>query len=211
MLHFIQKGCTMTMKEIKLFLDIPTSTMSDWDKSEKRSKLAKLLKNIDIETVEGLLSMENNTPKYSHKTQKIKLNKKLFTKDILWAQEDGSEVSIKNLIEAFLNIPNQEDTIKLIQLFGEKRVRTTLKKKKFLISDSDYQEIDEQIQYAVSEDTYHESHELPTIDAILHNPKQRHVDKLMEIYSEVELLDMAKAKNVNLTTLLQIKKYFIKP
>ena len=75
----------MTMKEIKSLLNISTSTMSDWNKSEKRSKLAKLLKNIDINTVQTLLDREDTQPKYSTRTQKIKLNKKLFTKDILWA------------------------------------------------------------------------------------------------------------------------------
>jgi hypothetical protein len=198
----------MTMKEIKQHLDIPTSTMSDWDKSTKRSKLAKLLKNIDIETVQKLLSIEDTAPKYSEKTQKIKLNKKLFKKDILWAQEDGSEVSIKNLVSAFFNIPNQEDTATLIQLFGEKRVRNILKKNKLIMSDEDFQETTQQIEYAVHPEKFFESYPLPELDAILHHPKQRYIDKLLQNYSEEEILSMAKKEKVSLSTQLQIKKFF---
>ena len=201
----------MTMKEIKLLLDIPTSTMSDWDKSPKRAKLAKLLKNISIETVNELLSIEDNSPKYSSKTQKIRLNKKLFTKDILWAQEDGSEVPIKNLISAFFNIPNQEDTAKLIELFGEPRVRNILKKNKPIINDDDYKEINEQIAYVMSPQDYYNTHILPSIDDILHYPKQRYIEKLTQEYTEDEILDLAKSKDVNLTTLTQIKKFLMKP
>lgn len=200
----------MTNKEIQLLLDIPTSTMSDWDKSPKRAKLAKLLKNMDKESAEELLSIEDTSPKYSLKTQKIKLDKKLFTKDILWAYEDGSEVAIKTLISALFNIPNQEDTAKLIKLFGEKRVRNTLKKSKPIILEEDYQEMEEQILYVTSPNEYYNKYELPSMDEILHNPKQRHIEKLMEIYSEEELLDIAKSKNINLTTLLQIKKILTK-
>ena len=200
----------MTMKEINLLLDIPTSTMSDWDKSPKRAKLAKLLKNIDIQTVEELLSMEDKTPKYSNKTQKIKLNKKLFTKDILWAYEDGCEVAIKTLISALFNIPNQDDTNKLIELFGEKRVRNTLKKNKDIILKEDYKEMEEQILYAISPKEYFQTHLIPQIDEILHNPKQRYIDKLIQTHSEEELLQIAKTKNVSLTTMLQIKKFLMK-
>jgi len=201
----------MTMKEIKLYLDIPTSTMSDWDRNPKRKKLATLLKNMNVEMMQELLAIEDTSPKYSTKTQKVKLNKSLFTKDILWAQEDGSEVLIKDLIDAFLNIPNQEDTITLIKLFGEKRVRNTLNRKRVFLSFSEFAEIDEQIQYAISPEDYHSSHELPAIDEILHNPKQRHIEKLMQKYSEEELLNIAKDNNVNLSNQLQIKKYFTKP
>ena len=200
----------MTMKEIKLLLDIPTSTMSDWDKSVKRKKLAKVLKNIEVEAVNKLLNMEDYSPKYSQKTQKIRLNKKLFTKDILWAYEDGSEVSIKQLVSALFNIPNQEDTAKLLQLFGEKRVRNILKKHKLIMRVDDYTEMDEQIEYITSPNIYHERHALPSLDSILHNPKQRYIDKLLEVYSEGELLNMAKNEHVNLTTLLQIKKFISK-
>ena len=201
----------MTMKEIHSLLDIPTSTMSDWDKSAKRAKLAKLLKNIDVDTVKNLLTVEDTSPKYSEKTQKIRLNKKLFTKDILWAQEDGSEVSIKNLISAFFNIPNQEDTKKLIQLFGEKRVRNILRKNKLIMSAEDYKEIDEQIEYAVSPNSYYETHGVPNIEDVLHNPKQRNIDKMTQVFSEDEILAMAKTENVNLSTLLHIKKFLTKP
>jgi hypothetical protein len=198
------------MKEINELLDIPTSTMSDWDRSPKRAKLAKLLKNIDVETVEKLLNMTDNTPKYSYKTQKIKLNKSLFTKDILWAHEDGSEVAIKTLISAFFNIPNQDDTKKLIELFGEKRVRNILKKNKEIILKEDYKEVDEQIFYAVSPNEYFLKYTIPDIDYILHNPKQRYIDKLLLTYEEDDILEMAKSKNVSLTTTLQIKKFLTK-
>lgn len=200
----------MTIKEIHSLLDIPTSTMSDWDKSVKRKKLVKLLKNIDVKTVKHLLTIEDTAPKYSEKTQKIKLDKKLFTKDILWAQEDGSEVSIKNLISSFFSIPYQEDTNKLIQLFGEKRVRNILKKNKPIMSDEDYKEIDEQIEYAISPNSYYTNHQIPNIDEVLHNPKQRYVDKLTSIFPEDQILDMAKTGNVSLSTLIQIKKFLTK-
>jgi len=200
----------MTNKEIKTLLNIPTSTMSDWDKSEKRSKLARLLKNISVEDVNQLLNIKDLEPKYSQKTQKIRLNKKLFTKDILWAQEDGSEVSIKNLISAFFNIPNQEDTATLIQLFGEVRVRNILKKNKFILSVSDYEEINEQIIYAVSPDKYNSEYSIPELLEVLENPKQRHVERLMLVYSQEEILDIAKSKHISLSNLLQIKKFLTK-
>ena len=201
----------MTMKEIKLLLDISTSTMSDWNKSKKRLKLARLLKNIDVNTVTTLLSIEDNEPKYSPKTQKIKLNKKLFTKDILWAQEDGSEVYIKNLISAFFNIPNQEDTVKIIQLFGKKRVLKVLNKHKLIMNPQDYQESYEQIQYATSPKEYFDNFTLPDLDTILHNSKQRHMDKVQELYTEDELLQMAKEKEISLSTVMLIKKLLNKP
>ena len=201
----------MTMKEIKSLLNISTSTMSDWNKSEKRSKLAKLLKNIDINTVQTLLDSEDTQPKYSTRTQKIKLNKKLFTKDILWAQEDGSEVYIKNLISAFFNIPNQEDTLKTIQLFGVKRVLRVLHKHKLIMTPEDYQENYEQIQYATSPKEYYDNFTLPDVDIVLQHPKQRHVDKLKELYTEDALLQMAKDKDISLSTLMQIKKFLNKP
>jgi hypothetical protein len=128
----------------------------------------------------------------------------------LWAHEDGSEVAIKTLISAFFNIPNQDDTKKLIELFGEKRVRNILKKNKDIILKEDYKEVDEQIFYAVSPNEYFLKYTIPDIDYILHNPKQRYIDKLLLTYEEDDILEMAKSKNVSLTTTLQIKKFLTK-
>jgi len=55
------------------------------------------------------------------RTQNIKLNKKLYKKDLLWSREDGTAISIRNLITIYLNTPNQEDTITLLKQFGGAR------------------------------------------------------------------------------------------
>ena len=115
------------------------------------------------------------------------------------------------MICALFNIPNQEDTAKIIQLFGEKRVSAILHKNKLVMNSADYQESLEQILYVTEPNKYNEQYPLPELETILHNPKQRYIQRLMQIYTEDELLAQAKAKNVTLTSLLQIKKFLMKP
>ncbi|MDF1875659.1 hypothetical protein JHD48_07925 [Sulfurimonas sp. SAG-AH-194-I05] len=196
----------MTTQEIHTLLNIPTSTLSDWDRSTKRNKLAKLLRAINTEEVVTLLNKKSTRPKFSEKTQKIKLNKKLFSKDLLWLKEDGEEIFIKELISIYLNIPNQEDTSKLIELFGEKRVKNVLNKTQDLMNSNDYQETYEQIEYVLNPLEYRKKYALPIIEVVLHNPKQRYIDLLQEEYSDEEILNLAKVNNVNLSSSLQIKK-----
>ena len=77
------------------------------------------------------------------------------------------------------------------------------------MTPEDYQENYEQIQYATSPKEYYDNFTLPDVDIVLQHPKQRHVDKLKELYTEDALLQMAK--DISLSTLMQIKKFLNKP
>ena len=79
------------------------------------------------------------------------------------------------------------------------------------MNPQDYQESYEQIQYATSPKEYFDNFTLPDLDTILHNPKQRHMDKVQELYTEDELLQMAKEKEISLSTVMLIKKLLNKP
>jgi len=196
----------MTTQEIETILGVPNSTLSDWSNGSRREKLAKLLRAIDITTVEHLIYKHEQKPKISPKTQNIKLNKKLFNKDLLWSRENGSVMSIKNIISIYLNTPNQDDIKTLLNQFGEKRVLNVLHKNRPYMHSDDYTEANEQTQYAISSDTYTKTHLLPDIKEIIKNPKQRYIEILTKKYSNEKILEIAQSENISYPMMFQLKK-----
>lgn len=196
----------MTTQEITKLLEIPNSTLSDWDNSSKRKNLVKLLRALKSEDVISIITAKDQKAKYSPSTRKIRLNKKLFKKDMLWSRQDGSTIEIKNLISVYLNTPNQEDIATLLKLFGYERVISELHKNATSMPKEDYTEVLEQIAYANDPDGYFDSHPLPTLKQVLKRPKKRYIDALVKQYTPSELITMAKAFNVTYPSIFQIKK-----
>ncbi|MFK5938307.1 MAG: hypothetical protein QM497_07920 [Sulfurimonas sp.] len=196
----------MKLQEIQNILEIPDSTLSDWDKNPKRKQLMKLLRSLDVETAQTLLDKEDFTPKYSPHTRKIKLDKTLFRQDLLYSREDSSVIDIDNLISIYLKQPNQDDTNTLLYLFGTQRVRKLLEKNKEHMPVEDYEEALEQIEYGLSSRQYQKTHTLPSIEEIIQKPKQRYIDILHQKYSKEEILKMAAGNNTSYPVLFKLKK-----
>ena len=196
----------MKLQEIYKILEIPDSTLSDWDKNPKRKKLMKLLRALDKKTVETLLEKEDFTPKYSIHTRKMKLDKRLFKQDLFYSREDGSVIDIDNLISIYLKQPNQDDTNTLLYLFGAKRVKKTLEKNKKHMTTQDYNEAEEQIEYSISSKRYQKKYTIPPIEEILKRPKKRYIDILHQKYSNSEILEIAVANNISYPALFQLRK-----
>lgn len=196
----------MTTQEITQLLDVPNSTLSDWNNSSKRKNLVKLLRALKSEDVIKIINAKENQQKYSPSTRKIRLNKKLFKKDMLWSRQDGSQIEIKNLIAIYLNTPNQEDTKTLLMLFGLERVKSELNNIQSQIPKEDYTEALEQIEYANDPEVYFDKYPLPGLKQVLKNPKKRYIDALIKHYTPSELLRMAKELELPYPALFQIKK-----
>ena len=196
----------MTTQEITQLLDVANSTLSDWDNSSKRKNLVKLLRALKSEDVVKIINAKDDQPKYSPSTRKIRLNKKLFKKDMLWSRQDGSQIEIKNLISIYLNTPNQEDTDTLLRMFGLQRVMSELNNNQSRIPIEDYEEALEQIEYANEPEAYFDHYALPSLKQILKKPKKRYIDALVKQYAPSELLIMAKEFGATYPSLFQIKK-----
>ncbi|PHR54154.1 MAG: hypothetical protein COA44_13980 [Arcobacter sp.] len=196
----------MTTQEIETILGVPNSTLSDWSNSDKRGSLAKLLRAIDLTTAQSLINKQAQKPKVSPRTQNIKLNKKLYKKDLLWSREDGAVISIKNLITIYLSTPNQEDTRTLIKQFGEERVLHVLEKNKALMNTHDYKEVEEQIEYTVSPKAYQDKYSLPSLKTIAAEPKHRYLEILAQQFSPAKVLEMLKDYNLSYPALFKIQK-----
>ncbi len=196
----------MTTQEITKLLEIPNSTLSDWDNSSKRKNLVKLLRALKSEDVIKIINAKDQKPKYSFSTRKIRLNKKLFKKDMLWSRQDGSQIEIKNLISVYLNTPNQEDTETLLKMFGYERVISELYNNASIMPKEDYTEALEQIKYADEPDSYFDSYPLPALKQIFKKPKKRYIDALIKQYAPLELINMAKEFGVTYPSMFQIKK-----
>ena len=196
----------MTTKEITQLLNIPHSTLSDWESSDKRKKLAKLLRALAHEDVMEIINAKEDKTKYSEQTRKIRLNKKLFTKDLLWSRQDGSQIEVRNLIAIYLNTPNQEDTHTLLKLFGYERVFSVLQNHRSAMPEEDYRESLEQIEYAKEPETYFNNHPLPVLEQVLMRPKKRYIDALVKRYDASEIVNMAKEYGASFPSIFQIKK-----
>jgi len=196
----------MTTQEIETILGVPNSTLSDWSNSDKRASLANLLRAIDLETAESLITEQERKPQVSPRTQSIKLNKKLYQKDLLWSREDGSLISIKNLITIYLNTPNQEDIRTLLKQFGEQRVLHVLEKNRAFTNMNDYKEAKEQIAYAISPQEYQNKYSLPSLEAIAASPKRRYLEILAKQFSANKVLEMLKKHNISYPALFKIQK-----
>jgi hypothetical protein len=196
----------MKLQEIQNILDIPDSTLSDWDKNPKRKKLMKLLRSLDVKTTHILLEKEDFTPKYSPYTRKIKLDKSLFKKDLLHSRENSSIIDIDNLISIYLKQPNQDDTNTLLYLFGAARVRKILQKNKKYIPLVDYEEALQQVEYAISSSQYKKIYKVPPIEEIVKKPKQRFIDILRQQYSKEEILKIAANNDVSFPIIFKLQK-----
>lgn len=197
----------MKIQEMQEILNIPDSTLGDWDNNPKRRKLMKLLRALKKEDALKLLQEENFTPKYSPLTRKIKLNKSLFHKDLLFSREDGSPIEIDTLIATYLKTPNQKDTNTLLYIFGAARLKKVLEKIKSYIDMKDYDEAQEQIEYAIDKNSFIEKHSnLININTALTDPKERYIEPLLQKYSKEQLLDMASANSLSYGRLFKLKK-----
>ena len=196
----------MKLQEIQNILDIPDSTLSDWDKNPKRKKLMKLLRSLDVKTTHILLEKEDFTPKYSPYTRKIKLDKSLFRQDLLYSRENSSIIDINNLISIYLKQPNQDDTNTLLYLFGTARVRKTLQKNKKYMPLVDYEEALQQVEYAISSSQYKKTYKVPPIEEIVKKPKQRFIDILRQQYSKEEILKIAANNDVSYPIIFKLQK-----
>jgi len=195
----------MTTQEIENILGVPNSTLSDWN-NNKREPLALLLRAIDITTAKLLITQQEQKPKVSPRTQKIKLNKKLYKKDLFWSREDGSVIGIKNLITIYISTPSQEDIKTLLKQFGADRVLNVLEKNKALLNKCDYKEVKEQIEYSISPEKYENNYSLPSLNEIAREPKHRHLEILTKKFSPRKVLEMLMEYNISYPALFKIKK-----
>lgn len=196
----------MTTQEIQQLLFIADSTLSDWENSPKRKNLVRLLRALKSDDVEKIINAKSPHPKYSEHTRNIRLNKKLFTKDLLWSRQDGSMIEIKNLIAVYISTPNQEDIDTLVNLFGYKRVMQILNQLRASMHNSDYVEVLEQIQYAQEPEAFYAAHLIPPIEEIVKKPKKRYIDQLIKQYSPSDIVAMAQKYGAPFTSIFQIKK-----
>lgn len=196
----------MTTQEIQQLLFIADSTLSDWENSPKRKNLVRLLRALKSDDVEKIINAKNHHPKYSEHTRNIRLNKKVFTKDLLWSRQDGSMIEIKNLIAVYISTPNQEDIDTLVNLFGYKRVMQILNQLRASMHNSDYVEVLEQIQYAQEPEAFYAAHLIPSIEEIVKKPKKRYLDQLIKQYSPSDIVEMAQKYGATFTSIFQIKK-----
>lgn len=143
---------------------------------------------------------------YSHKTKKIKLNKKLFASTMLWSLQDGDMVSINKIIAAYLRTLNQDDAKRLVDLFGEKRVLSILTKLEPHTHPDDYKEALEQIEYASHPVRYRHKHPFKTMDQVINNPKQRDIDILLRSRKKSEILEYAVQNDIKNTKLFYLKQ-----
>lgn len=144
--------------------------------------------------------------KYSQKTKRIKLNKKLFASSILWSLQDGDMVSVNKIIAAYLSSLNQQDAKILIELFGEERVHFIISKLQKHIHQDDYQEAMEQIDYALDPVAYRQKATPKSIDQIINKPKQRDIDTLLLTMSKEEILDIAQQQGLTNTRMFYLNQ-----
>ena len=196
----------MTTQEIQQLLNIPHSTLSDWNNSPKRKNLVRLLRALNSEDVANIVNAKNLHQKYSEHTRTIRLNKKLFTRDLFWSRQDGTMIDIKNLITVYLSNPNQEDTQVLISLFGYTRVLSVLNQIRPSMYEEDYSEALEQIQYAWEPEIFYTHHAIPPIEEIVKKPKQRYINQLIKHYNPSEIIELAQKYNAPFSSIFQIKK-----
>lgn len=196
----------MTTAQIRQIFHISDSTLSDWESNPKRQKLLTLLRSMSVDEAQSYLQPKNIPSKFSPKTRFIKLRKEWFKIDMLWSRQDRSLIEINTLISIYLSTPNQNDTEALLRLFGIERVQSVLSKLKENMDEEDYNEAQEQIDFAMDAEEYFQTHTLPPIEELLRYPKKRYIDYLSKRYSADELVKMAQERKVPFNSLFQIKK-----
>lgn len=194
----------MTSQEIKSLLGVPTSTLSDWERDEKRVSLVHLLRGLDSKSATRIITSHKQLPKYSQKTRRLRLKKSWFKKDLLWSHHDGAEIEIDHLITIYLNRPDQDDISTLLKLFGYDRVIHVLQKSE--MHPVDDTEAREQVLYAYDRENYYKTHTLPPLYDILEHPKKRYVDALLDQYSADTLIEMAQKQEVSYPALFSLQK-----
>lgn len=196
----------MTTAQITQMFHISDSTLSDWESNPKRQKLLTLLRSMSSDEAQSYLQPKNIPSKFSQKTRFIKLRKEWFMIDLLWSRQDRSLIEINTLITIYLSTPNQNDTQALLRLFGIERVNSVLSNLKETMSVEDYNEAKEQIDFAMDEEEYFQTHTLPPMEELLRHPKTRYITYLAKQYNTDELVTMAQEKKVPFNAIFQIKK-----
>ena len=196
----------MTTSEIKKTFGIASSTLSDWGRDPSKRQLAMLLRAIDGEIAGKLIRGQSNTPKYSPLTRRIKLDKKLFGRDLLWSVQDGDPVEIDKIITLYLDQPDEDDTKTMLKLFGAERLKKTAKKRIRPSGKAVYTEAMEQIAYAEDPEDFYAERPLPTMEQFLAYPKKREAKWLVAHYGKDAVLRAAERQTDSFTELFRIKK-----
>ncbi|MHC3994336.1 hypothetical protein ACXWTF_05865 [Thiomicrolovo sp. ZZH C-3] len=196
----------MTTSEIKETFGIAASTLSDWGRDPDKKSLAMLLRAIDGETAMKFIREQSNVPKYSPVTRKIKLDKKLFGRDLLWSVQDGDPVEIDKIITLYLDQPDEDDTKAMLRLFGAERLKKTARKRIRPSGDAAYEEAMEQIAYAEDPENFYMNRPFPTIDNFLAHPKKREAKWLVAHYGKEAVLQAAERQTSGFAELFRIKK-----
>jgi hypothetical protein len=201
-----EKGTSLTTSEIKETFGIAASTLSDWGRDPAKKRLAMLLRAIDEETAEKLVREQSHAPKYSSVTRRIKLDKKVFGRDLLWSVQDGDTVEIDKIITLYLDQPDEDDTKTLIKLFGAERLKKTADKRIKTSGERAYAEAMEQIAYAEDPEGFYTNRSHPTLEHFWGHPKKREAKWLVEHYGEDAVLEAAQRQQLSFAELFRIKK-----
>lgn len=196
----------MTTSEIRKNFGIASSTLSDWGRDPAKKRLAMLLRAIDGETAGKLIRTQSDAPKYAPVTRRIKLDKKLFSRDLLWSVQDGDSVEIDKLITLYLDQPDEDDTKVLRRLFGTERLEKTAKKRIRPLDGAAYAEAMEQIAYAEDPEIFYAHRPSPTLEGFLARPKKREAKWLVEHYGKEAVLRAAEQQTDSFARLFRIRK-----
>lgn len=196
----------MTTSEIRETFGIAASTLSDWGRDPVKKRLAMLLRAIDEETAEKLVREQSNAPKYSPVTRRIKLDKKVFGRDLLWSVQDGDAVEIDKIITLYLDQPDEDDTKTLLKLFGAERLKKMAEKRIRPSGKTVYDEAMEQIAYAEDPEGFYANRPLPTMEHFWAHPKKREAKWLVGHYGKDAVLDAAQRQQLSFAALFRIKK-----
>jgi len=169
-------------------------------------KLAMLLRAIDSSTAGELIQKQVAAPKYSFVTRRIKLDKKVFQRDLLWSVQDGDVIEIDKIITIYLDHPDQDDTNVMLKLFRAEHLKKVAKKQLKPHSSKAFEEAVEQIAYAEDPIGYYQNNQHPTIESFMLNPKKREAGWLVEKYGKEELVKKAEEKSSGFATLFRIRK-----
>lgn len=199
----------MTTSEIKKTFGIAASTLSDWSRDPAKKRLAMLLRAIDGETAEKLIREQSNTPKYSPVTRRIKLDKKMFGRDLLWSVQDGDPVEIDKIITLYLDQPDEDDTKAMLGLFGAQRLKKAARKRIKPSGEAAYAEAMEQIAYAEDPEGFYAERPLPTMERFLAHPKKREAKWLVAHYGKDAVLRAAERQTDSFAELFRIKKMVV--
>lgn len=165
-----------------------------------------LLRSIDRSEAERLIEKQKKQPKYSVKTRWLALDKKLFKRDLLWSLQDGDKVEIDKLITLYLDQPDEDDTFRLIELFGLERVQKVAEKKIKPVLAKTYKEVSEQIAFIQNPELFFATTVAPSVESFLTYPTKRHAARLVKLYGKDHMLEMSETDALTFAKRFQIRK-----